>query len=329
MYSRFLIDMRSFRMKLFVLFSIALFIFYFNYQWYNEQFRLQCRLPYQSCSTVVYTKPVFSMQKSAKESRGAIAILTNGNYTQLALSLSSLDVHLHDHHKNHIIIFHTGYPLANEISLVLRSTKRHVLFHNVDREFISYPTGFNPYSSEPTWSKRGKWNYHNMIRFWFKFLFELPEIQQYDYIMRIDDDSKLLGSWFDVFTMMRRTKAVYFANDQSIDSEDGLPGTMELKEICFAYEKKINIPLDNLRRLNDAFLDNGIKTYYNNFEIMKIEFFHKTHVREWIQMIDATHGIYKYRWGDAILRYLTLALFARSDQILHRENYTLPYCHAC
>jgi hypothetical protein len=269
------------------------------------------------------------MQKHAKKSADAIAFLIGDNYTQLASRLSSIDKHLRDNNENDIIILHTGYPHSSDISLVLRSTKRQVLFRNVDHEFASFPSGFNPYSIEPTWSKRGKWNYQHMIRFWFKLVFELPEVQQYDYIMRLDDDSQLLGTWFNVFGMMRRKNVVYFANEQLIDDEDRLPGTMKLKEVCFAYIKIANISPEDPRRLENAFVVNGIRTYYNNFEVMKIHFFRQTRVRKWIQMIDGSHGIYKYRWGDAILRYLTLALFARSEQILHRENYNLSYCHSC
>jgi hypothetical protein len=227
------------------------------------------------------------------------------------------------------MIFHTGYPFLDDISLVLRSTKRQVLFRNVDREFISFPTGFNPYSTESTWKKRGRWNYHHMIRFWFKLVFEIPEVQEYDYIMRLDDDSQLLGTWFNVFATMQEKGAVYFANKQFIDEEKVLPGTMKLKDVCFAYKKNAKISLKDPEKFERAFLKNGIRMYYNNFEVMKTQFFRQNDVREWMEMIDKSHGIYKYRWGDSVLRYLTLAFFAKSEQILHRESYNLPYCHPC
>jgi hypothetical protein len=288
-----------------------------------------CERSNDNGSSFFYEKAFSLSQKDAKKPAGAIAILTNGNYAHLALILSSIDKYLLDNHENHVIILHTGYPFSIDISLILSSTKRQVVFRNVDHAFTSFPAGFKPYSTEPTWSKRNKWSYHHMIRFWFKLVFELSEVQQYDYIMRLDDDSKLLGIWFNVFTMMHEKNAVYFANKQFIESENGLPGTMNLKEVCLAYKEKANISLENRKKLELAFVKNGIRGYYNNFEIMKTHFFRRTDVREWIEMIDATHGIYKYRWGDAILRYLTLTLFAKSEQILHKADYTLSYCHPC
>ena len=313
-----------------LLFFYILLISYLIYSWYKEKpLQVTSVALFKNRSTIIHQKTVLSEPKVDKKPTGAIAILIGENYTKLALRLSSIDEHLLDNYENHVIIFHTAYPSSSDISRVFKATKRYVMFLNVDREFISFPTGFNPYSTDPTWSKRGKWNYHHMIRFWFKLIFELPELQQYDYIMRLDDDSQLLGTWFDVFSVMNQRNAVYFANKQLVDYEDGLPGTMKLKEICFTYKKTANISLEDPKRLESAFVRNTIKTYYNNFEVMKTHFFRRTDVRAWTDMIDATHGIYKYRWGDAILRYLTMVLFAKPEEILHIGNFNLSYCHPC
>ncbi|CAF0921292.1 unnamed protein product [Adineta steineri] len=74
-----------------------------------------------------------------------------------------------------------------------------------------------------------------MIRFWFKILFELPQLSQYEYIMRFDDDSKVINTWFNVFDKMRRKRAVYFANNIDIDEEKSLPGTTKLKQVTIEY----------------------------------------------------------------------------------------------
>ncbi|CAF3304200.1 unnamed protein product [Rotaria sp. Silwood2] len=123
--------------------------------------------------------------------------------------------------------------------------------------------------------------------------------------MRLDDDSKILGRWFNVFDEMCRKNAVYFANNVDIDLEDQLPGTMNMQRVTFDYN------------------------YYNNFEISKVEFFRREEVRRWVDAIDSTHGIFKYRWSDAILGYLTLAVFAEQNEVLHKPDYVLPYCHKC
>ncbi|CAF4722380.1 unnamed protein product [Rotaria sp. Silwood2] len=108
-----------------------------------------------------------------------------------------------------------------------------------------------------------------MIRFWFKTIFELPQLHKYEYIMRLDDDSKILGRWFNVFDEMCRKNAVYFANNVDIDLEDQLPSTMNMQRMTFDYN------------------------YYNNFEVSKVEFFRREEVRRWVDAIDSTNGIFK------------------------------------
>jgi hypothetical protein len=147
--------------------------------------------------------------------------------------------------------------------------------------------------------------------------------------MRLDDDSKIRGRWINVFDEMRNKNAVYFANDVDRDLEEWWPGTMKMKQITFEYVKQNNITVKQPDILRDAFGNNLVRNYYNNFEIMKVQFFQRKDVCHWVEFIDSTYGIFKYRWGDAVLRYLTLALFAERQEILHRSDYNLLYCHSC
>ncbi|CAF1492954.1 unnamed protein product [Adineta ricciae] len=190
-----------------------------------------------------------------------------------------------------------------------------------------FPANFDPCRTKATWSTRSKWNYHLMIRFWTKIVFELPQLQQYDYMMRLDDDSQIMNKWLNVFDEMRRAHAVYFANDVVIEEERVLPGTLKLKPVTFEYQKMKNIKVKQAEMLRQAFTDDYVLSYANNFEVMRLDFFRRSDVRQWIEMIDQTHGIFKYRWGDAVIRYLTIALFAEEREVLHRSQYNLSYCH--
>lgn len=313
-------------------FVLSLYIFVvINFLFWRQRKRFQefSVVPSMNICSAIANGAGCQVERSSLNSLGVILILITDKYQQLAKRLSSIDQHMSDAQETHVMICHTGYPFLSDISLIKQSTKRHIIFRNVDREFTSFPLGFNPYSNDPTWSKRGKWNYHHMIRFWFKFVFEIPEIRQYDYIMRLDDDSELIGVWPNVFTIMQKRNAVYFANDESSESEDGLPGTMKLKALCSNYSSTHNVSLQIRKRLDQLFYKNTVKTYYNNFEVMNTSFFRRIAVREWVQAIDDSHGIYKYRWGDAILRRMTLTLFAETSQILKRKDYNLLYCHPC
>lgn len=84
-------------------------------------------------------------------------------------------------------------------------TSRAIDFANVDFLFrrVPYFKDFNPYSNDPTWQKNGKWNYHNMIRFWLIDVFDHPLLENVEYFMRMDEDSMLQSALVDVFQLMK------------------------------------------------------------------------------------------------------------------------------
>jgi hypothetical protein len=69
--------------------------------------------------------------------------------------------------------------------------------------------------------------------------------------------------------------------------------------------------------------------YRNNFEVVDISFMRRKQVVDFIQAVDESRGIFLYRWGDAPLRFIILALFANATEVLHREKLGLAYCHPC
>ena len=229
-----------------------------------------------------------------------------------------------------IVIFHTAYPLKAHMQSIASVTKRRVIFYNVDDAFTSFPKGFDPYENEPTWTKRGKWNYQQMCRFWFKLVLDIPLVHEYEYFMRLDDDSRIRGVWFDIFEFMKMKNATYFANIEEADSERGLPGLMELRTLTMNFTEKYRVVPKDPGRLVRAFdIPGHIRLYNTNFDLIKVDFFRRPEVRQWNDVVDESFGIFKYRWGDHVLRYLTTALFARSDEVLVRTNFNLPYCHPC
>ncbi|CAF3253901.1 unnamed protein product [Rotaria socialis] len=267
---------------------------------------------------------------TAKIRKNAMAFLYNDQVQKLVPTISALDRHFSDNMSADIIFFHTDYPITQHMQAIANVTKRQVIFYNVDDAFTSFPKGFDPYLEEPNWKKRGKWNYQHMCRFWFKLVLDIPLVLEYQYLMRLDDDSKILGAWNNIFDLMTKREAVYFGNIEEADSEKGLPGLMKLKTFTIEYKEKYRLIPKNPNRLVRAFdIENHIRLYNTNFDVIKIEFFRKPHIRHWTDAIDATYGIFKYRWGDHVLRYLTTALFATSTEELLRTDFNLAYCHPC
>ena len=273
----------------------------------------------------------YQSEKSALPlSRDVIAILTPRLSSSLFDRLKSLDERFLDGHSSDLLVFHTSVPRRPaELLTISEKIFRRLFFVNIAPIFVRYPRGFDRCREHSTYWRRGKWNYQQMIRFWFVTLFEREEFQSIEYLLRLDDDSRLLNAWPNLFAEMRQRNASYFANDLDVDEEKNLPGTMRLKTLTekFIEEHRVNVRQPAM--LNEGFGNDSLRTFFNNFEIVRMEFFRRPDVRQWIDYVDQSWGIFRYRWGDAILRYLTVALFLPREQLLHRHQFNLSYCHKC
>lgn len=117
-------------------------------------------------------------------------------------------------------------------------------------------------------------------------------------------------------------------NDILEESYKTLPGTEKLQEFTQKYLAESGWrPLNN-RKYKSAFPGNKtVLLFYNNFEVALKDFFLSAPVLDWTRSIMESGGIYRYRWGDAPLRYLTIVIFARENQVIHRHKQDFDYCH--
>ncbi|CAM4860458.1 unnamed protein product [Rotaria socialis] len=251
-------------------------------------------------------------------------------YPRLRERVIQLDERLGDNKTADLIIFHTGYPFHGDVTSIMKATARNVLFVNVDHIFYRFSPGFDPHIRDPTWTQRGKWNYHHMCYFWFKQVFELKIIQQYRYMMRLDDDSQMLGKWPNVFEIIAKRQALYIANRREVDFDYVLPGMTLVRNITLAFIRKYNIRPRNPDMMADIF-NRTLETpnYWNNVEVIDLSLIRQIEVIDFMRWVDESRGIFLYRWGDAPLRYITLALFVNATQILHLNKLELGYCHPC
>ncbi|CAF3477807.1 unnamed protein product [Rotaria socialis] len=251
-------------------------------------------------------------------------------YPKLGEKLFQLDERLGDNKITDIIIFHTGYPFRADITSIVHTTARNVLFVNVDHIFYKFSPGFDPHIRDPTWTQKGKWHYHHMRYFWFKQVFELKIIQRYRYMMRLDDDSGIEGKWPNVFEIIAKRQAVYMANRREVDFNYVVPGVTLVRNLTVAFMKKYKIKPRNPDMMADVFNHTiEIPNYWNNVEVIDLSLIRQIEVIDFMRWVDESRGIFLYRWGDAPLRYITLALFVNATQILHLNKLGLGYCHPC
>lgn len=128
--------------------------------------------------------------------------------------------------------------------------------------------------------------------------------------------------------------AVYYANKaEALEYDDPLV-CIGLAKTVLKYVKDMKVvPVDPFFWRSFFVSDDknedrlgGLSIYYNNFEVTDLEFFLQPTVVSLAEYMVDSKGIYRYRWGDAVLRYMTLAVFARPDQYLVRK---FDYIHPC
>jgi hypothetical protein len=142
--------------------------------------------------------------------------------------------------------------------------------------------------------------------------------------------SFLSEKWPNVFDLMTKHQALYMANQRELDYEYVLPGLTRIRNLTIAFMDKHNITARNPNMLADVFNKTmDMPNYWNNFEIVDLSFMQRKDVVSFIEAVDKSQGIFVYRWGDAPLRYVMLALFTNETEVLHRVKLNLGYCHPC
>ena len=188
--------------------------------------------------------------------------------------------------------------------------------------------------------------YRRMCRFWFSGVFELEDVRNLTYLLRLDTDSELrcrAGSR-DPFEVMARRRAIYGYVAVKMDHQRV---ARNLTAFGAAYARRVPQIQDAFYRFPpNAHKNCPAPMFYTNFEIMDVAWFQQPRAAAFARAVDATGQIFGNRWGDAPLRWLTVALFASRTQLLcfggeydyrHRGpqdhcglsfNLTVPGCQA-
>ena len=188
--------------------------------------------------------------------------------------------------------------------------------------------------------------YRRMCRFWFSGIFELADVRNLSYLLRLDTDSELRckASSRDPFALMAHQNAVY--GYVAVKTDHPMVAK-NMTAFGTAYARRVP-------QIQDAFYRFPphpptmcpAPMFYTNFEVMDVSWFAAPRAAAFARAVDATGQIFGNRWGDAPLRWLTLALFASRTQLLcfggeydyrHRGpqdhcglsfNLTVPGCQA-
>ena len=173
--------------------------------------------------------------------------------------------------------------------------------------------------------------YRIMCYFWIKHFFKY--CKEYEYVMRIDDDSIIEENIdIDMFQLLETNNLNYVSNIIHVDCSICNYGMKDFFMNKFVEKKDkikelfVDHNLDNsslhfnkfksfYEVLNDKkFTDNEVSLsmpvmYYNNFSITKPRIWNTPEVLNMIDEIDKTGNIFYCRWGDAPLQTIIMKLY--------------------
>lgn len=183
------------------------------------------------------------------------------------------------------------------------------------------PTAMTPFEKNiPKYITQRPISYRHMCRFFFVKLFQHPALAQYKFYMRLDTHSKILGPIeFDIFSWMEQNNKKYgfnIVNTEVTECKYGLDQILE----TFLDQAGLSTCV-HAQPLYKDFTTKGIGLHFwNNFEVVDLAHMARPVARSFADMIDRSGGLYLYRWGDAVLRTLSVGAFSEHSEVVYLKS---------
>lgn len=155
--------------------------------------------------------------------------------------------------------------------------------------------------------------YRHMCRLYSYGMYEIPELQDTNYYLRLDCDSYFVTPVdFDLFKVMESGDKVYGYNAITTDNPLVSQGLWEVSKEYSKTHTVLKTPIDQVKQYN---------VYYTNFEIAKFDWFANSGYKDFFSFLDNENGIYKWRWGDHCIKYLGVEMFLEDNK---KQYFSLP-----
>jgi alpha 1,2-mannosyltransferase len=263
---------------------------------------------------------------SATSRTGALIYLTDGSPERvgsLFRSLRSLDYHVNSRWHYPVVIFYeSGHtdgasPLTESLRGALQgATTSQLIFAPVDltTEYAQAPG----VTGAPRELFEKSLGYRHMCRFFAGMIAHHPALTPFRYYLRLDVDTVLLSALTadsDIFVDMSENGWRYGHGAMQCDWHTVVDGLWNVADAHFSAEHGLPLSV----RLQPQFRDDSClrseradpgsynnRIYYNNFEIVDLEFLRSARYQAFFSAVDAAGGFYTKRWGDAPVRTLAV-----------------------
>ena len=235
----------------------------------------------------------------------------------IKLSLKSLWNNYNHKHNYPVYVFYFDdiYDSEQFRKEAIGDTTQNVIFRSVPYEtpsFLKEEELF--YNRNDVWYSRtqfpiGRKGYLHMCHFMSNFYgYSNTEFEKYDYIMTLDDESEFVKEMpYDPFEVMSKRKegmgALKATDPKTKTPHQGWFDTrIGLWDFVQSYLKDHDI-VPTSKFFRDLLKDKNSDANFHFFPIVdsyvyKTEVFKSKEWKQWIESVNKSGGIYKYRWGD-------------------------------
>jgi len=227
-------------------------------------------------------------------------------------SLTLLNANYLNHFPTPVILFHESGLTDSMKSTLQSSSNAPLTFQEIKFSIPAHITQIN---------REWRIGYMHMCRFFANEIFSQPILQDFEYYCRLDTDSYILSPVsVNVFEEAKSNNIKYgYINDSLLDSPNYTVGLWPLAQTFVNSHPEI----PTYSKLYSDIPERRL--YYTNFELCNIEWFQNPPWTMMFKDIDNSGGMYKYRWGDHIIRYIGVRLFVPPEQI--KRITTVHYSH--
>lgn len=218
-----------------------------------------------------------------------------------------------------VLVFNEGDLTELQINSLIMSVARPIAFPLVNLD--QFPEGFN-LDIEPPYRVEGKkkWAVYQTIRFWVSQVWNHPAIEQFETIMRMDHECCFMED-NHILPNLATKDIVY--HSQYIGYEPSKDTVQGLFELCDKWlksndEKQPGNPvMYNFIKITWE-LTGSLPVLRTNVEVSRKSFMQMYDVNRWLVFIteNSDFGLYKYRWSDAAIRFLMIAIFADNEWVM-------------
>ena len=248
--------------------------------------------------------------------RDDIFLLRQDRHCGLNLSLTLLQDHFFNRFYNHgypVILMNTRPWKFNEISY-LRTNWNRIYFHFIDVNKYFYDESLG--ESSLTHKNKTTDSYRYMCSFFFSGFLKVPLLQEYRYLMRLDDDTCILDHInFDIFNDMQLRNVYYAFQAMFCDPNDVVLG---LREYIYDYVSTYDITPANPKLIAKitAYSPLCYPSFSTNFEVIDTWRYRQADIAHFLHNITDSNLIFHRRWGDAPLRMVIAQLFWDPDEVM-------------